>query len=433
MTRLGLSRELRRSGAAVLGVAGLVVGAVAAMGTPASAAEGDLTATMSFSCVTKVGSSNNSFTWSNAQITLNAKRPVGTTNVYLTATVSDMPGIAPVQMTGFQGTDELVLDVDGTARTLKGSGSITNTGPNQPVPMPALALEAPLTSSATSLTVSVTSVQLVVSGITTDCTTPTPTGSMGAPLTIVAGNPPAPTPTATTTTSATATPTPSASASATASPSATASAGGKSKGKPAKGDVDFACVLNPLGTEFDYPATISVAGARAKAADDLALSATMSDLPGISPVPIDGQMDVTLDLVVGAKAATLTGTTTAVAAAKAPVDVPTLSGEVAVDGDELDVAVTGFTFTFAALSIDAECESAKTSLSAMKVGSEPLDDGSDSNSDGGSGSDSGSGSGGLPQTGGGDAMPVVALWAVALSLLGAALLLIVPGSVRRKA
>ena len=192
--------------------------------------------------------------------------------------------------------------------------------------------------------------------------------------------------------------------------------------------MDFACVLNPLNSKFDYAATISVSGSREQAGDDVALAATMSDLPGISPVPIDGQMDVTLDLAVGGKKTTLKGGTKAVAAPKAVVPVPTLTGSVAAAKDELDVKVSGFTFNFAALSIDAVCEADAVALSTMTVGSEPVETDDETPSASGTTTTGGTT---LPQTGGGDSTPVVALWALALTLLGVAGLLCVPRTRRQ--
>ncbi|MBA2953588.1 hypothetical protein GON03_04635 [Nocardioides sp. MAH-18] len=411
MRKLGLSLGLRHPLAAVLAVCGLVLGTVAAFSGSASAAA----VTLDLKCVTTIpGSSSNAFDWPGAQVDFSATGPAGAT---VTVKVSDMPGIAPVKMMNFPGTSRIVLTSAGVTTTLNGSGPVSNSGAKQPVPVPDLT--GKLDFEFTSLAAVFTSLNLTVSGISTDCTLPTATPS---------ATPTVPPPT--TTASATATPTAAASASPSTSPSKSPTSGA-SKGEPAEGDVEFACVLNPLGTKFEYPATVTVSGSRAQAKDDLSVSATMSDLPGISPVPIDGQMDVTLDLVVATKKTTIEGTTHAVAAAKAPVKVPTLSGKLAVDGDEVDVSVTGFTFNFAALAIDADCQTDAVAMGAMKVGSEPVDDETGSGS--GSGSGSGTSGGGLPQTGGGDALPVIALWAIALSLLGAALLLIVPGAVRPKA
>ena len=48
----------------------------------------------------------------------------------------------------------------------------------------------------------------------------------------------------------------------------------------------------------------------------------------------------------------------------------------------------------------------------------------------GSGSDTANTSASLPRTGGGDAMPVIALWALALGVVGAGLLVWLPGQRR---
>lgn len=406
-----LSSGRRHSVAAICGVLGLVVGSVAAMGGSATAAEGDLTTTIALDCVTVVGTKSNPFVW-NAQVTLSAVRPAASTNVTVTAKVSDMPGIAPVQMLGFTGTDQVVLDLAGVSKTLTGSGKITNAGANEPVPMPPM--QGSLDSSAATLAASLTSLQLIVSGISTDCT-PSGAPSLGT-VTIVEGTPPTPTPTPTTTTSATATPTPKASATAKT---------GKS-GQAAKGKVAFACTLS-IGSKFDYDATISVSGYREKAGDDVSLVATMSDLPGIAPVVIDGPMDFTLDLKVGGEKVTLKSTGDVNVQPKQVVPVTDLSGTVAADGDELAVSASAFTFNFASAGIGADCTAASGSLGKMTVGTDPIE------TDSGNSSSTPAATGGstLPKTGGGDSMPVVALWALALTLLGVAGLLCVPRTRRQ--
>jgi len=155
-------------------------------------------------------------------------------------------------------------------------------------------------------------------------------------------------------------------------------------------------------------------------------------------VPIQGPMDFTLDVSAGGAKMTMTSTGDVDVQPNQDVPVTDLTGSLDADGDEMAIAVTGFTFDFPSGGVGAKCTAAATSLGEMSVGSEPVKvDDSDSGSDSGSGSGGDSGStssgGSLPQTGGGDALPVVALWAVALSLLGAALLLMVPGANRRKA
>lgn len=228
-----------------------------------------------------------------------------------------------------------------------------------------------------------------------------------------------PSPSETATTSASASPTESESTSASASESSSEPV---DAGSPAKGTADFACTLEPLGTDFDYQAAIEVSGYRDSDSDPVSLTATMSDLPGIAPLPIDGQMDVTLDVTVGGTKTTLVGGDVVQAPTKTPVPVPDLTGEVDLSGDEAEVKVTGFTFNFAALSVGAECVAAD-SLGTMKVGSEaPSSTNNGGNTSGGTSSSGGT----LPKTGEPTSLPVIALWAGALILLGAAGLVLLP-------
>jgi hypothetical protein len=246
-------------------------------------------------------------------------------------------------------------------------------------------------------------------------------------LTVVAGAAPTPSPTPTTTVPATATPTP--------SPTPTTPQG--SKGKPASGKVTLTCMLMPFNSEFSYPGTISVSGYRESDGDPVSLTAKMADIPGISIVPIDGTMDVTLGVTVGGKKTTLKGTTQAKAPAKSPVAVPPLKGEVDVDGEELEVKVNTFTFNFPADSVSADCTApgGAATLGKMTVGSEAVEDDEDDEDTppATTAPDTTTSSGGtLPKTGGGDSLPVVGLWALALTLLGAAGLLCVPQVARKR-
>lgn len=229
---------------------------------------------------------------------------------------------------------------------------------------------------------------------------------------------------------------PSASPSASVSPSASETKPvGAGKGTPAKGRATFACTLNPLGTQFDYAATITVSGYREAEGDPVSLSAKLTELPGIAPLPIDGQMDVTLDVTAGDAELTLKGGKEVQVPTKQPVPVPTLSGDLDADEDSMEIGVAGFTFDFPALEIDAVCTApAGAVLGTMKVGAAPADDEPDPVDDGG-GSGGGSGVGGdtgglLPKTGGPEILPVLGLLAGALVLLGAGALVLVPGSAR---
>lgn len=406
----GRLARLRHQGAAALGVAGIVIGAVAAVSSPAGAADAGLVGTTKFSCA--LGDFP-AYDWS-GEITLSAVRPADSTTVTVTASLSEMSGVAPVQMNNYAFTNSLDLTLGGTPVTLSGSGTVSNSGPSQPFAMPDL--QGTFTSSADEVAVGVAGYEFTVTafGLTGVCV-PTAGAELGT-LALAEGTPPTASPTPTTTTTATSTPP--------ASPSAAPSS---AAGKPAKGNASFACTLS-IGSKFDYDANITVSGFREKEGDDVSLVATMSNLPGIAPVPIDGSMDYTLEAEIGGKATTLTSTGDVHAEPNKEVPVTDLSGSVAVDGDALEVAVSAFTFDFPSAGIGAECVAERTVLGEMTVGSERIEPG-------GGGGDAGGAAGGstasptsssLPKTGGGDSLPVVALWALALTLLGAAGLLCVP-------
>ncbi|MBD3926750.1 hypothetical protein IEZ26_19175 [Nocardioides cavernae] len=251
---------------------------------------------------------------------------------------------------------------------------------------------------------------------------------------------PTPTPTATPSATPTKSPSPSPTKSPTASPTKSPSASPNAQAStsvPAKGKAEFACVLNPLGSDFSYPATIAVSGFRPKTGAPVQLRAQMSDLPGIAPLPIDGRMDVTLGLVAGGKSMKMAGGADVKAPPKQPVPVPALVGTVSSDADEMEIEVKEFTFAFKALSIDADCKASGAGLGKLTVGSKAPADGGGGSTDASSGgggsvdaSSSGGGSSGtttsLPQTGDPASLPVLGLWAGALVLFGAAGLLLVP-------
>ena len=226
------------------------------------------------------------------------------------------------------------------------------------------------TTAATSVTATVTTFEYALPSFSMGGTcTPTSGAALGT-LTIETGPAPTPTPT-----SPTASPTASPTEPPTESPTATETTAPEAS--PAKGDVDFDCVLQPLGSEFDYAATITVSGYREEEGGDVNLSAKMTDIPGISPVPIDGDMTVTLDGTVGGTDVTLKGGV----ARRRPhrrrrSRCPTLKGTVAADEDELEVTISAFEFEIvtAGLTVTAPCEADETSLGKMVVGTEAPDD-----------------------------------------------------------
>lgn len=112
---------------------------------------------------------------------------------------------------------------------------------------------------------------------------------------------------------------------------------------PLKGGVSktvpMTCTI--FDNEFDYDATIKLKGVRAKKSDPkVVLRATMSDMPGVSPVAIDNDVEATLKLKVGTSKATLKGKGHATAGAGEPVAVPPVKGSVKNRRNSLPVSVT---------------------------------------------------------------------------------------------
>lgn len=413
MSARGRFTRMRRPLAAVLAVGGVVLGSVAALGgSSASAADGDLVATTTYSC-TIVGTTFPATVWQ-GEATLTALRPAGSTTVEIRAVVSDMTDNgSPVGLSEEPITNKLKLNIGGQPVELTGAG-IVDVPPRADIAMPEL--RGSFSSSEATVDVSVVEFSFSFPDQYMDgLCTPTANAAIGT-LTLGEGTLPPPPPTPTTTTKPTATPT----------PSASTPPKGKS-GKPAKGETSFACTMN-IGSTFDYDATVSVSGYRAEEGDDISLSATMTDLPGISPVPINGTMDYSLGLKVGGEEVTLTSQAEVNAPANQEVAVANLSGTVAVDGDEHEVEALSFGFDFPSAGINVECEGGAV-LGKMTVGSEPLDE--DPSPSASTSTAPVSAGDTLPKTGGGDSLPVIALWALALTLLGAAGLLCVPQARRQ--
>ncbi|WP_370614816.1 hypothetical protein [Mumia sp. Pv 4-285] len=398
----GRVRALARVvGATLLASASLAVVAApasAAAGTPAT---GEATLTCQLS-----GFVNRPFDYP-IEVEISGYRAAEGDPVTLTADLNDMPGLSPAPIQNYQMDVTLDLEVEGAAVTLTGGGKPTAAA-NAPVPVPTMTGEIDSDASDLEIKVKKFTFNFPILTLRADC----PADLALSTLTVGDETPPpttAPTTAPPTTAPTTAVPT---------TPAPTSK-----EGEPATGTVNFACTLS-LGSKFEYPAEMSVSGYRAKDGDPVALQATMSDLPGMSPVPINGSMDFTLGLTVGGTATTLKATSTVDAAAKAEVKVPTLTGSVKASGDELDVSGKSFTFDFPSAGIGAEC-TGDGELSKLVVGDEAPEDGDDPPGGGGGG---GGDTGGeqLPKTGGTDALPVIALVASALLMMGAAGLVLVP-------
>jgi hypothetical protein len=259
--------------------------------------------------------------------------------------------------------------------------------------------------------------------------------AFGASLTTVCtpvGTAPPVTPTPTPT--ATPTPTPTATPTKTATPKPTKTSSPQTKGSPASGKTTFSCVLETLGSPFDFTPSISVQGARAKEGDStVKLSATMTEIPGLAPVPIDnGTMKVVLSGKMDGKAVEFKGQSSVNAASYGTVPVPTLTAQMSTSAESAKVEITKFFFDFGEMSglkVYANCNpSSGASLGEARFGVGALASTGGGSSGSGSGSSSGGSSTGgasLPHTGG-SPMVMFALWSSALLLMGAAMYLFVP-------
>ncbi len=408
--------------------AGLVaLGSVSLMGSAQAAPAGSLTT----KCQTQAFPV---FDWTPS---VDAVAAAGGGEVQITLQLSDLPGVVPVSLKDLQMVGTVKGLVNGAPATFSGKKTIAIES-GKPFAVPAVT--ATIASTETTFNVELTNLgyDIPAFAMNTVC----PVSGAGSfkldPITVDPSATMAPKPSATPTTkpSVTKTPTPSKAPTPTKNKSPKT---GESAGKAAAGKVTYACVLSaPFNTKFDYKADISVSGAR-ETADDTAvkLSASFSKIPGLAPVPIEnGKMSITAKGSVDGKAVSFTGNSTVNAGPNEPVAVPVLSANVDTDAVKADVKMDTFRFEFgemAGLAISADCKAQSGALSALTVGVGELPEESGVN---GAGAGSGGAAGGtdgtaaLPRTGGGDAMPVIALWALAFGVVGAAALVLLPGQRR---
>lgn len=414
-----------------LGAAALAGGLVMGGAVQATAAPAETTGTVLFKCSMPDFGDSADFDYE-AEVKIKGLREAeGSSPVTLLAELSDLPGVVPefISMMGQPVSVELGVSVGGTDATLAVTGT-TDVNPKQngtkePVSLPG-DIRGTVATSETDIVVEVKSFDFDVAGVAGGCTAE-PVVAMDA-LTPEVGAVPTPTPT----------PTPKPTPSETPDPEPTEEPKDQDKaGKPAEGKIGFTCLLKPFNTNFPYNADVSVAGVRSQAGDtNVSIAGTFGKIPGIAPVPIDGgQMTVTVKGTMGGEAVTLTGKSTVNAPANAEVPVPRLETSMSTDADEVDVKIDTFDFAFEpmmGLTITADCKAdSGASLGAMTIGVGSLDDvappgGSDGNGGGGAGA----GAATLPRTGGGDAMPVITLWALAFGMAGAGLLVWMPRRIR---
>lgn len=414
---------------------GLVLGGV----VQAAAAPAETTGTVLFKCEMPSFGPSADFDYE-AEVTIKGLREAeGSSPVTLLAQLSDLPGVVPefISMKGQPVSVDLGISVGGTDATLavKGETDVNpkQNGTKEPVALPK-DIQGTVASSDADVVVEVKSFVFDVAGVGGNCVA-VPVVAMDA-ITPEVGVVPTPRPTPTPTPTSKPTPSDKPDPEPTKAPKDEGLAG-----KPAQGKMAFTCLLKPFNSNFDYKADVSVAAVRAKAGDtDVTIAGTFGKIPGIAPVPIDGgQMTVTVKGTMGGEAVTLTGKSTVNAPANAEVAVPRLETSMSTDADEVDVEIDTFDFAFEpmmGLTITADCKAdSGSALGAMTIGVGSLDDvappGGSDGSGGGTGA-GGAGAGGttLPRTGGGDAMPVITLWALAFGVAGAGLLVWMPRRIR---
>lgn len=148
----------------------------------------------------------------------------------------------------------------------------------------------------------------------------------------------------------------------------------------ASGTVSFDCLLQPFRSGFRYEAATAVVAARQVAGDtEIQLSASFSDLPGISPAQIDdGKMTIVAKGTVDGQKFRLKGTSQVTSEPKAPIPMPRVTGQVTTPAETLFVEVTEFQLSFEemmGLTIKTTCLPAKGSeLGTMTVSSGSIDD-----------------------------------------------------------
>ncbi len=402
----------------------------------AAAAQAEATASVPFKCEMPAFGASADFDY-DATIKIKGIRAAeGSSPVTLVAELSDLPGVVPefISMKGQPVKLKLGVSVAGTAAELAVSGT-TDVNPKQngtkePVALPK-DIQGEVATTESDVVVEVNSFDFDVAGVGGTCTAD-PAVALDA-ITPEVGAVPTPKPTPTTK------PTPKPTPSETPTPKPTKEPKEEGKtGQPAKGNMAFTCLLKPFNTNFPYKADVSVAAVRAKAGDTkVSIAGSFGDIPGIAPVPIDGgKMTVTVKGTMGGEAVTLSGKSTVNAEANAEVPVPRLETSMQTDADEVDVKIDTFAFAFEpmmGLTITADCKAdSGAALGAMTIGVGSLEDVAPRPGDGNSGGGGNGGAGGttLPRTGGGDAMPVITLWALAFGVAGAGLLVWMPRRVR---
>jgi len=140
--------------------------------------------------------------------------------------------------------------------------------------------------------------------------------------------------------------------------------------KPLKGSVSgavtFDCAFGD--SPFTYDAKIKLSGVRkTKTTKAIALTAKMSDLPGIAPIALDYDVEDKLYLTVGTTKTTLKGKGHVNVPANTPVPVPPLKGSAANRKNALPVTVTKFEFIVLGSTITCTPAEGQGALGTLKL------------------------------------------------------------------
>ncbi len=414
--------------AAMLGI-GVVAAATTFVGFPSASAAAPVVATMELECQTATFAP---YPWA---AELSATAVTDGTDTVLTIAANDLPGVSPVPLTDAPTAGTVLAVVNGAPVTLTGPGTATAAA-KAPVPLPEVS--ATIAGADSPLTVEIKKLQYDLTAFGTTMATKCPTGA--AEMSWVIGEVEVEEsdvlPTASPSPTSSPSPSPTATATPTAEPSDEATEQEESKeGTPAKGTAKFSCVLETLGSPFDYNPRVTMAGSRATAEDsEVALRVDFSQIPGLAPVPIENNpMTITAEAKVGGKTVSFTGNSTVSAPIKGEVAVPTMTSTVSTDDEELDVEITAFKFDFGTLSglrVYSDCNGGgKLSKMTVGIGDDGGDD--DAGNDAGDGTGTTTTTSSLPKTGGGAPLVMFGLWAGVFVLFGAALFLFVPRRARR--
>lgn len=416
---------MKRVGGA-LGAAALIAGSLA-LTAPAHAVP---SASSDLDCAITVFGTTHAMDWNPRVLSSSGVSENGKSQIKLK--LSDIDGQKlPVPMVDYPFTATVKATVNGEAVEFKGSSKL-NGAARAPIPVPELVAEVGSTLTAADVVITEASFN-VAAGAAGNFPFGCPgTGAANWQLPSIPVTPGTLTPTPTTTPSPTTSPSPT--ATKTPTPTKTPTEEPKEQeGSPAKGSVTFDCTLQTIGSPFTYAPKVTLEGARADAdSDEVSLRLTLSDIAktdgkGLAPVPMDADMTITATAEVDGEEVDFTGKSRVNVGMYEPVPVPVMTAKADIVAATVPVKITAFKFDFGEMAGTqwfSDCKGSG-SLSKMTIGVGELNDDGNGGSNGGSGTN-GAGSTTLPRTGGGDAMPVIGLWALALGVAGAGLLVWLP-------